>query len=74
MVKIFHLLSVKSYLSQRKQRMKVNNTFSNWTDILYEVPQRSILVSLLFNVFLCDLSLAATDIDIQWNLPKADIL
>ena len=44
----------KDYLSHRKQNIKINKTFSNWTNILYGVPQGSILSSRLFNVFLCD--------------------
>ena len=34
---------VYDYLSNRKQRVKINETFSCWKDIEYGVPQRSIL-------------------------------
>ena len=41
-----------SYLKKRKQRVRLNNTYS---DILFGVPQGSTLGPLLFNIFLCDL-------------------
>ena len=34
---------VDDYLSNRKQRIKINETFSCWKEIEYGVPQRSIL-------------------------------
>ena len=46
---------LKDYLSHRKQKIKINKTFSNWRNILHGVPQGSILGPLLFNVFLCNL-------------------
>ena len=39
---------LKDYLSHRKQKIKINKTFSNWTNILHGVPQGSILGPLLF--------------------------
>ena len=45
---------IKSYLTNRWQRTKVNASISNWTEILQGVPQGSVLGSLLFNIsFLC---------------------
>ena len=46
---------IYDYLRSRKQRTKIDNAYSPWQDILYGVPQGSILGSLLFNVDLCDL-------------------
>ena len=50
-------------MSNRKQRVKVGGIHSSWREILYRVPQRSILWQLLFNISLCDLfcSLEGTD-------------
>ena len=48
---------IHSYLTNRKQRTKVNGKYSSWEVILFGVPQRSILEPLLLNIFLCDLFL-----------------
>ena len=53
-----------SYLKNRKQRVCLNNTYSEWVDILFGVPQGSILGPLLFNRFLCDLFLFLHDIPV----------
>ena len=42
-------------LSNRKQRVKINESFSSWEEILYGGPQGSILEPLLFNIFICDM-------------------
>ena len=41
---------ILSYLSGRKQRTKVNNSFSEWSEISLGVPQGSIFGPLLFNI------------------------
>ena len=45
---------VHSYLINRKQRTTINTKYSSWEEILFGVPQVSILGPLLFNIFLCD--------------------
>ena len=40
-----------SYLKYRNQRVGLNNTYSEWIDILFGIPQGSIIGPLLFNLF-----------------------
>ena len=53
---------IHSYLTN-KQRTKVNSCYSSWDEILFGVPQGSILRPLLLNIFLCDMFFVMKDID-----------
>ena len=48
---------MKNYLTNRKQRVRSNKTFSEWERITTSVPQGLILGPLIFNIFLNDLFL-----------------
>ena len=47
---------MESFLSNRQQRTKINNAFSRYSEIIYGVPQGSILGSLLFNIYISDIA------------------
>ena len=49
------LYLINSYLKGRKQRTKINSSYSAFADILFGVPQGSILGPLLFKIYICDL-------------------
>ena len=54
---------IYSYLANRKQRTKINSSYSSWEEIHFGVPEGSILGPLLFNIFLCDMFFVLSQTD-----------
>ena len=70
-----------SYLSNRKQQIKIGNIVSKWANIQKGVPQGSIVAPLLFNVFIndifyfikhCDIYNYADDNTLPFHSPNFD--
>ena len=53
-------------LTNRKQRVKINSTYSDWFEILVGTLQGSVLGPLLFNIFINDLFLFIDSGDISY--------
>ena len=53
---------IHSYLSNRRQGTKINESYSSWEEILLGIPEGSILGPLLFNIFMCDVFFMVNEI------------
>ena len=66
---------IHDYLSNRKQRTRINNSYSTWMEIAFGVPQGSILGLLLFSFVLANLFFIVNSTDIanyaDDNMPHA---
>ena len=72
----FHIDALKlihDYLSNRKQRVKVNDAYRSWMDVFYSEPQGSLLGLLLFNMHLEDLFYILVDLQIASYVDDATI-
>ena len=68
---------VRSYLTNRWQRTKVNNSFSPWVPLITGVPQGSIVGPLFFNIDLNDifiLNMNVMFVALQMILPRMPVI
>ena len=55
---------MRSYRTIRLRHYKINNSFSEWKEVFASIPQSSILVPLLFNIFSNDIFLFPQECDL----------
>ena len=60
----YSLKIMESFLSNRQQRTKINNVLSCYSEIIYGVPEGSILGPLLFNICICEIFFDIIECDI----------
>ena len=58
------LTFIQSYLTNQIQRVKINSSFSEYSNVESGVPQGSISGPLFFNIFVCDLFFDDIDTDL----------
>ena len=58
------LTFIQGYLSNRIQRIKINSSFSEYSNVESGIPQGSISGPLFFAIFICDLLFDDIDIDL----------
>ena len=63
---------IKSYLSNRKQKVKLGNSFSDAFSLPYGVPQGSVLGPLLFTLYTTSLSNIMSNFNVTHHLYADD--
>ena len=61
---LIHYVFIFSYLSERKKRTKINDSYRSFADIAFELPQGAILDPLLFNIKICEMFFEKYECDI----------
>ena len=59
-----YTFNIELSLSNSKQRTKVNNAYKTFSGIMFRVSQGSVLGSLLFNIYICDMLFDICECDI----------
>ena len=59
------LTFIQSFLSNWIQRVKINSSFSDYSNVESSAPQRLIFGPLFFNIFICDLFFDDINIDLS---------
>ena len=59
------LTFIQSYLSNRVQKVKINSSFSDYSNVETGVPQGSISGPLFFNILISNLFFDDIDIDLE---------